>query len=155
VFLGRDRHILIFPIQNATIVNIVAFVSNRPISGPAPIWESEAWIAPGTREEMLSGWEDWSDDCQAILQMIERPNKWALHELNDLPTHAEGPVAIFGDAAAATLPHQGQGAGQAIESAYTLSSLLASPFVTRDNAHTALQVFNEIRYAFTSVLTVS
>lgn len=56
----------------------------------------------------------------------------------------------MGDAAAATLPHQGQGAAQAIESAYTLSSLLASPLIDRTNASEALQVYNELRHARTT-----
>lgn len=42
----------------------------------------------------------------SVLQSITEPNKWALHELADLPTHAVGNVCLMGDAAAATLPHQ-------------------------------------------------
>lgn len=78
-------------------------------------------------------------------QAISKPDKWALHELCDLPTHVKGPVCLFGDSAAATLPHQGQGAAQAIESAYVLSTLLGSPALNRSNAATALEVFNELR----------
>lgn len=39
-------------------------------------------------------------------QSIKQPNKWALHELANFPTHAVGNVCLMGDAAAATLPHQ-------------------------------------------------
>ena len=78
-------------------------------------------------------------------QAIEKPDKWALHELRDLPTHAVGRVCIVGDSAAATLPHQGQGAAQAMEGGYTLSTLLGSPQLKRSNAQIALQVYNELR----------
>ena len=78
-------------------------------------------------------------------QSIEKVDKWALHELCDLPTHAIGPICIVGDSAAATLPHQGQGAGQAIEGGYTLSALLASPHLKRSNAQIALQAYNTLR----------
>lgn len=142
MYLGKDRHILTFPIQLGKVLNIVAFASDRE---KAPVWDKEEWIIPATREEMLSNWKGWSPDCQAILDAIDRPDQWALHELNDLPTHAIGPVCLLGDAAAGTLPHQGQGAAQAIESGYTISSILGSPLVNRSNAPEALQAFDAIR----------
>ena len=142
MYLGKDRHILTFPIQLGKVLNIVAFASDR--SKP-PVWDKDEWIVPTTREEMLSNWTGWTDDCQTILDAIEKPDKWALHELKDLPTHAIGPVCLLGDSAAGTLPHQGQGAAQAIESAYTVSSLLGNKLVNRSNAQEALQVYDALR----------
>ena len=49
----------------------------------------------------------------------------SLVDLPRLPRWSRGRVVILGDAAHAPLPHQGQGAGQAIEDAYTIGSLLA------------------------------
>ena len=50
---------------------------------------------------------------------------WALVELPRLPRWSRGRVMLLGDAAHAPLPHQGQGAGLAIEDAYALGALLA------------------------------
>ena len=51
-------------------------------------------------------------------------NFWALSDVPPLSRWSRGRVVIFGDAAHAPLPHQGQGAGMAIEDAYTLGALL-------------------------------
>lgn len=43
------------------------------------------------------------------------------------------------------LPHQGSGAGQAIEDAYILASLLADDNTNKDTLSTALSVYDQIR----------
>jgi salicylate hydroxylase len=56
-----------------------------------------------------------------------RASSWVLTaDLPRLPRWNRGRVMLVGDAAHAPLPHQGQGAGQAIEDAHALSALLAS-----------------------------
>ncbi|CAD6586490.1 MAG: hypothetical protein CYPHOPRED_003556 [Cyphobasidiales sp. Tagirdzhanova-0007] len=126
MYLGKNKHILTAPLQHGKVINIVAFSSDRTVSSQDPVWSNADWIVPGTAEEMMEGWEDWSEDVGQIVRSIEKPNKWALHELCDLPTHAVGPVCIVGDSAAATLPHQGQGAAAALEGAYTFAAGIQS-----------------------------
>lgn len=133
-----------FPIDHGKTFNIVAFQTDRSV--PDPYYPpNEPWIVPSTVDEMMEGWEGWSDDCQTILQSIKKTDKWHLHELEDLPTHAVGRGVIMGDSAAATLPHQGQGAAMAIESGYILSALLSDPRVNSDNVAKALQAFDRMR----------
>lgn len=48
----------------------------------------------------------------------------ALTPLAPAPTYYRGNFALLGDAAHASTPHQGAGAGQAVEDAYLLSALL-------------------------------
>ena len=50
---------------------------------------------------------------------------WALFELSPVPSFYSDHVAILGDAAHASTPFQGAGAGQCLEDAYILSNLLA------------------------------
>lgn len=50
-------------------MNVVAFASDRSDPEAEVEWGSEAWILPGSREEMMRGWEDWSPDCQKILEV--------------------------------------------------------------------------------------
>lgn len=55
------------------------------------------------------------------------PVIWALFDHSPAPSYYADRVAILGDAAHASTPHQGAGAGQALEDAFVLSSLLADP----------------------------
>lgn len=56
--------------------------------------------------------------------MIEKPDVWALFDHPPAPVFYNGRLCLLGDAAHATTPHQGAGAGQAIEDALVLSTLL-------------------------------
>lgn len=57
--------------------------------------------------------------------------QWAIFEHPSISTYARSRVAILGDAAHASTPHMGAGAGQAIEDAHVLVELLGDPRVTR------------------------
>merc|ERR1712093_75068 len=60
MFLGKDKHILIFPIQSGKVLNIVAFSSDRSSSTQArpPTWENEAWIVPGSKRRCSKAGKD-------------------------------------------------------------------------------------------------
>ena len=55
---------------------------------------------------------------------MEKPDVWALFDHPPAPTYFKKRFALLGDAAHASTPHQGAGAGQAIEDAFILSNLL-------------------------------
>jgi salicylate hydroxylase len=55
---------------------------------------------------------------------MEKPDVWALFDHHPAPTYFKGRFALLGDAAHASTPHQGAGAGQAIEDAFILTNLL-------------------------------
>jgi salicylate hydroxylase len=55
---------------------------------------------------------------------MEDPDMWALFDMLPAPTYYAGNVVLLGDAAHASTPHQGAGAGQALEDAFILSVLL-------------------------------
>jgi len=54
-------------------------------------------------------------------------------------------VALIGDAAHAMTPHQGSGAGQAIEDAYMLSTLLTHRLCTANTVPLALDIYDIVR----------
>lgn len=66
--------------------------------------------------------------------------KWAIFDNALAPTYTKGRVALLGDAAHATTPWQGQGAGQALEDALVLKHLLTDPS-TSPNAKQLPNVF--------------
>lgn len=63
-----------------------------------------------------------------------------------ISTFYKSRVAITGDAAHASSPHQGAGAGQAIEDAHVLAELLANNSVTTaDHVTTAFKAYDAVR----------
>lgn len=146
MYLGPDRHILTFPVKQAALINVVAFVTDR--SSPEPrLPEGAPWVVEVSQQAMLDDFPGWGAASKAILGCIDHPTRWALHELPELPRYARDRVLIVGDAAHAMLPHQGAGAGQALEDAYVLASLLGDPACDRDSAATVLSAFEAVRHA--------
>ena len=73
-------------------------------------------------------------------------SKWALFEHPHISTYSCSRVAILGDAAHASTPHQGAGAGQAIEDAHVLAELLSDHCVrSPDDVATAFKAYDEVR----------
>lgn len=74
------------------------------------------------------------------------PSQWAIFEHPHISTFARSRVAILGDAAHASTPHQGAGAGQAIEDAHVLAELLADPHVTTaEHVAVAFRAYDAVR----------
>lgn len=119
MYLGQDGHILTFPIEKGNTMNVVAFRTEH--SGK---WENEQWVLPMDRSKMEADFSDWGDDPKSILSLMEKPDLWALFEHPPAPTYYKGRICLSGDSAHASTPHQGAGAGMALEDAYILSNVL-------------------------------
>lgn len=79
-------------------------------------------------------------------QHMPDPSQWAIFEHPPISTFCRSRVAILGDAAHASTPHQGAGAGQAIEDAHVLAELLGDPRVTTaQDVIAAFRAYDEIR----------
>ncbi|NYS76500.1 MULTISPECIES: salicylate 1-monooxygenase [Halomonadaceae] len=146
MYLGKDRHILTFPVKQSQLVNVVAFITDRSIPNPK-LPEGEEWVQAVSQAEMLDVFTGWSPACQAILECIPEPTRWALHELPELARYQRDRVLIVGDAAHALVPHQGAGAGQALEDAYVLATLLADASCRSHNVSTVLSAFEQVRHS--------
>jgi len=59
-----------------------------------------------------------------LFQLIQAPDVWAIFDHPQVETFHKGRLCLLGDAAHATSPHYGQGAGMALEDAYVLANLL-------------------------------
>ncbi|AKC80633.1 salicylate hydroxylase [Xanthomonas arboricola] len=142
MFLFQDAHVLTFPVKQGSIVNVVAFFTERPaVAWPA----GRPWVCATTLQEMLARFDGCGPAIATLLGCIEAPTLWALHDLEHLEHYTAGRVALIGDAAHAMLPHQGAGAGQGLEDAFFLTGLLADPEMTRDDVHALLQAYEAIR----------
>ena len=54
---------------------------------------------------------------------MQKPDSWALFDHPPAESYRNGRVALLADAAHASTPHQGAGAGMALDDAYVLASL--------------------------------
>ncbi|KAK0109408.1 hypothetical protein ONS95_002106 [Cadophora gregata] len=122
MFLAPGGHVLCYPIDHGKTVNVIASVNK----GEA--WNHEGWVIKDAKyDDMKRDFVGWCDEVQNVISMIKdhHPDKWALFDTLPLPTFYKANVALLGDSAHATLPHQGSGAGQAVEDALILAEVLA------------------------------
>lgn len=118
--LGYNGHVLTFPIDKGNTMNVVAFQTMD-----VGEWVGEEWVKPVKKEDMVRDFESWGPSVRKIIGMMEKCDIWALFDHQPAETYYQrGQVCLIGDAAHASTPHQGSGAGIAIEDALILSSLL-------------------------------
>ncbi|CAF9919798.1 MAG: hypothetical protein ALECFALPRED_001302 [Alectoria fallacina] len=117
---GPGKAILSYPIDLGKILNIVVMDFERPS------WESEKWIMPATYAQLDALFTGWGEKARSLIALLDSPSLtvWAMRDDLPAPTYTVGHVAMMGDAAHATTPFQGQGAGQAIEDALVLETVL-------------------------------
>ncbi len=150
--IGPGRHILHFPVANQTLINVAAFVSD-----PHDWKDDEKMTAPATREEVEEAFAEWGPTVRAMTSLLpDTLDRWAIFDSFDhpAPTYSRGRICIAGDAAHASAPHHGAGAGIGVEDALCLSSLLEMAMsslqlnkATKDQALcTAFDTFNDVRH---------
>ncbi|RMD44869.1 hypothetical protein DV735_g312, partial [Chaetothyriales sp. CBS 134920] len=125
--MGPGGHLLTFPVNHGQTLNIVAFHTTEE---PWP--DSTKLTRPATREEALRDFAGYGHNVRALLQMTKPDlDCWAIFHLADhpVPQFNKGRLVLTGDAAHATSPHHGAGAGFCIEDSATLATLLADPRV--------------------------
>ena len=120
--MGPEAHVLNFPVAGHTLMNVVAFVTDPND------WSSQGKMtAPATRDEVVTAFAKWGPAVRAITELLpDELDKWGIFDTYDYPasTYARGRVCLAGDAAHASSPHHGGGAGIGVEDALTLVSLL-------------------------------
>ncbi|KAI0793194.1 FAD/NAD(P)-binding domain-containing protein [Abortiporus biennis] len=142
IYSGKSRHLISYPVASGSIVNVVGIKTN---------WEKEdtvykgPWVTACSAEEFRENYSGWEPEVTELLSCVGETSKWAIHALRPLPFWVSGRVALLGDAAHAMTTHQGAGAGQAIEDAFVLASLLGRTCVTRENIPKVLQAYEAVR----------
>ncbi|XDG08077.1 hypothetical protein ABKA04_007692 [Annulohypoxylon sp. FPYF3050] len=151
---GPNAHFHTYPVAQGQFLNIL-FV----ISDPNP-WHTEdgKHTTSGSKGEALRAVKDWHPQARAIAEMLpDELQKWALFDMyeNPAPYYYRDSVAIAGDAAHASGPHLGSGAGFGVEDALVLATALEA-VNTRlgvqgqkakvELCHTALAAYNNVRY---------
>lgn len=119
LWLGRDAHLVHYPVRGGMLINVVAIVGDR--------WNKPGWSAGGTRDEILAllSSQRWAEPAHELIRLPERWLKWALYDLAPVRRWGSGPVTLVGDAAHPMLPFMAQGAAMAIEDAAVLAASMA------------------------------
>ncbi|PTU22074.1 hypothetical protein P175DRAFT_0477930 [Aspergillus ochraceoroseus IBT 24754] len=119
---GPNAHVLHFPVAGQQLMNVVAFVTD-PNDWPL----DRNMTQPATKDDVAGAFAEWGPTVRTIIDLLSPAmDKWAVFDAFDhpAPSYAAGSVCIAGDAAHASAPHHGAGAGIGVEDALALSVLL-------------------------------
>ncbi|MCJ1324710.1 hypothetical protein MMC10_001372 [Thelotrema lepadinum] len=120
---GKNGWVMGFPMSNNTKYYIAVITATHSPQ------EHDKWVAsPADLDAIKPIFEDWDDDSRNLVELLPSDGSttvWSVWEMPPAPTFFKGRVALMGDAAHASTPYQGAGAGQAIEDALILQQLLA------------------------------
>lgn len=122
--LGQDAHVLTFPVAMGKLLNVVAFVTD-----PGEWPHEEKLSAPASKEEAVQAFSGFGHVVRAVMDLLpDTLDRWAVFDTYDHPasTYVRGRMCIAGDAAHASSPHHGAGAGTGIEDAAVLAAVLAA-----------------------------
>lgn len=152
LWMAPGKHLLTFPISNNKTLNIVGFVTTP--------WEElgdvqESWTLKCESSEVQEKYKDFSPAVQGLLENMDaNPLKWILYDRDPHKQwiFSNGKVALLGDAAHSMCPHQGAGAGQALEDGYILGRALQGYFRSLNTDHPvgvaqSLQLYESVRGA--------
>lgn len=127
-WLGPRLHVVHYPVRAGEWFNVVAVVHGvlgqghgGPVGSDPQSWSHEAQAA-----DLKTA---LGPACADLMAMIDAVAGWKLWALNDRAPmtgpheHAQGRVALLGDAAHPLRPYLAQGAAMAIEDAWTLGRL--------------------------------
>jgi salicylate hydroxylase len=107
-------------------------------------WDDDKWVVTTSKEDMEADFAGWGPDVKKIIHAMEKPDIWALFMHPPCKTYYKGRVCLLGDAAHATTPHQGAGAGMCVEDAYVLAGLIAEVDDTKD-LERAFSAYDQVR----------
>lgn len=125
LFLCRNGYTIAYPVDHGVALNM--FVTCLQREGTT--WENPTeWKIPSTEEELRRDLKGWHPGVVDLLVQHGNGEKWAMFHCphDELYYRPGGRVCIMGDAAHATTPHVGAGAGMAIEDAFVLSGLFGA-----------------------------
>ncbi|SPJ72163.1 related to salicylate 1-monooxygenase [Fusarium torulosum] len=118
LWCGDEGMVMSYPIDSGQVLNVVAAHYRSS-------WDEGAYVVDSKPEKLRKDFESFGEIPREIIKLLGIPKAWALLDHLPAPRLYSKNIAIVGDAAHATTPFQGAGAGQAIEDVLVLSQLLA------------------------------
>ncbi|RYP06730.1 hypothetical protein DL764_002982 [Monosporascus ibericus] len=146
MFNGPSAHAITYPVgARAEVLNVLLVVSD-PDPAEVANMGLEKHATSGSKREAVAAFEGWHPTVRAIVDLFpdnkadddddrdkdqgkgKGIDKWAIFDTAEHPApyYARGRICVAGDAAHASSPHLGSGAGFGIEDALALAALLAA-----------------------------
>ncbi|KAH7926925.1 salicylate hydroxylase [Leucogyrophana mollusca] len=149
---------LVYPISLGKYINFAGFALRPELVRTAYQDDADAtrpafngsWVAELSAAQVAQPFEGFEEETKPLLECVDRGTLWGVHTVKHLPAHNFGRVAILGDAAHAMMPFQGSGAGQGIEDAYLLATVLGHKSTTLATVTHALSVYDKVRRPFSA-----
>jgi 2-polyprenyl-6-methoxyphenol hydroxylase-like FAD-dependent oxidoreductase len=141
IWYAGDRRVVVYPTTNNQLLN---FVCIHPESESEA--GSDSWNKRASLEQMLKIYEGFDPAMVALISKADRESlkAWKLLDMELIDSWVKGKLALLGDAAHPFTPHQGQGAGQAIEDAATLGVVFPGD-VKKEEITARLELYHQIR----------
>ncbi|RAL03650.1 putative salicylate hydroxylase [Aspergillus ibericus CBS 121593] len=141
VFASGDRRLVIYPCRHGELLNCAGIHPSGSDSGA----KDSSWLDSGNLDQLLEAYKDFGPELQEMCKLAEDLKLWSLASRAPPQTFVHGKLALVGDAAHPTLPHQGQGGAQSFEDGAALGALFP-PETTQEDIPERLQLYNQVRY---------
>ncbi|RYP44331.1 hypothetical protein DL768_009190 [Monosporascus sp. mg162] len=146
MFNGPGAHAITYPVgAHAEVLNVLLVVSDPDPAGVVDMGLGKH-ATSGSKREAVAAFAGWHPTVRAIVDLFPDDkadddddsdkgrgkgkgiNKWAIFDMAEHPApyYTRGRICVAGDAAHASSPHLGSGAGFGIEDALALAALLAA-----------------------------
>ncbi|KAF4567517.1 hypothetical protein EYR36_011139 [Pleurotus pulmonarius] len=136
-YQGKVAHLIAYAISRGELINI-GIVDFRP----------DPSTTQGATERLKILCKDWDPEIMAIVDCVEEIKPWIVHVVRPLRSFVHKSVVLLGDSAHAMIPFLGSGAGQAIEDADILATLLGHAIASGRTVSEALVIYDSIRRPF-------
>ncbi|MET9084865.1 3-hydroxybenzoate 6-monooxygenase [Streptomyces sp. NPDC004237] len=142
LWAGPDLHLAHYPLRRGELFNMGAIFHSHRYQRGANVF--------GDPEELHEQFKGVCGEVETLLGKIDEWRMWVLRDRDPVEHWSKGRITLLGDAAHPTLQYLAQGAGMAVEDAWTLAAQLDSA----PDVPSALREYERLRSVRTARVTL-